>query len=134
MDGKATNLSSFFIFKILYKDYTLPSHSIKSNIIQHIKWVNYNHMGHCIFPMNITHKGKVAKCREILNIKFRIQNNGHSWEGTRWGRNAQEALVLSVVFFFFSFYGCTSSIWKFSGQGLSLSHGCDNVGSFNPLC
>ena len=34
---------------------------------------------------------------------------------------------------FFSFYGCTHSIWKFPGQELNLSHICDPSGKARSL-
>ena len=39
----------------------------------------------------------------------------------------------SAFFFFFFFFGFTHDIWKFLGQGSSLSHSCSNAGSFNPM-
>ena len=49
------------------------------------------------------------------------------------------ALCFLLNFFLFSIYGCSHSIWKFLGQGLSLrlscdsSHSCSYAGCFNPL-
>ena len=33
------------------------------------------------------------------------------------------------LFFFFFFFCCDHGTWKFLGQGLNLSHSCDNAGS-----
>lgn len=39
--------------------------------------------------------------------------------------------MFCVFFFFFS---RARGIWKFRGQGSSLSQSCGHTGSFNPLC
>ena len=49
-------------------------------------------------------------------------------------------IISHPIFFFFSSFGQTHSIWKFPGQELNPRHSCDlccscdNARSFNPLC
>ena len=84
-------------------------------------------------------------CLEIICSDSRWDNTNESYFScVHWA--VAVCLVLSTLkpypssrlhsvnaLFFFFLNGCTCAWWKFSGQGLNLSHSFYNAGSFNPL-
>ena len=61
-----------------------------------------------------------AGCRTVKTRSGEEMRNAEEESKGQMGTGCQ-CLLVFILFYYYFFYGCTSSIWKFPGQGLNLS-------------